>query len=196
MESTETTKNGFKSDKEYGYQISLSDDRPFPPGHELGFTNDDTEVTVIQKILDAFIDTTNADSISEFANYKLEFSLSVLDPFCIVLTKKIADISKELEELGTQEADIHHLMTRPYLAGTTITSTEKVAIYDKHEAILIKRRNVKDTLSALQVLLENLQKSRNFILGMNRRAYSAKSNEFKTDPVFPIKSKGELASTM
>lgn len=190
----EPEKYGFKSDKDYGYQVSLKDGRPFPPGHKLGFSADDTEVDVLRKILDAFIDTSSADSISKFTDYKLEFGLSMLDPMCIALMEKLDEISKELKEIEAQEADIQHLMTKPYLAGTTITAAEKVKIYDMHEEILIKRRNVKDTMTMVQVILDNMIKSRNFILGMNRRMYSAKSDNFRDNPLFQMKSKEEGAA--
>lgn len=180
------THSNFKRDEEYGYQISLKDDRPFLEGHQIGFTKDDTEVTAIQKILDAYIDTSTPDAIAEFPSYKMEFSINVLDSFCIALVKKIDKMTKELDEIKMQEEDIQHLMTKPYLTGQTISPNEKIEIYNRHEKIVVNRRNIKDAIVALQVVLENTEKARNFILGMNRRIYSAKSAKYRDDPSFRI----------
>ena len=183
------SKDEFKRDDAYGYQVSLKDNRDYMPGHQIGFTADDTDVTALQKILDAYIDTTSTDSMGEFASYKLEFALLFLDTICISLIKKIEKISKEYNELEIQEEDISHLMTKPYLTGKTIPTYEKVKIYDMHENIVVARRNIKDTMVALRVMLENTEKARNFILGMNRRHYSAKSSKFRDDPRFKIEPK-------
>lgn len=186
--------NMFKSDKDYNYKINLEDDRELPQGHPMGFTETDTDVTAIKKMLDAYVDTTSADTIVQFIDRKLDFSVTFLDSMCLILRDKVNIIEKELCESERELDDISHKMTRAYLVGKTFTSHEKVEMFNIQQELFIKRRDLKDTMTAMKVLWENIEKSRNFILGMNRRMYGPKSERFKNDPEYIYISREENAA--
>lgn len=182
--------SGFKTDSEFGYHVSLDDDHSFAEGHNIfELCEDDTEVSALQKILDCYFDTETLDSIAGFNDYKIDFSISFLDTICLIFKQKIKEVNIQFNELERQCTDITHHMTKPELTGQAFTAEEKIKLFDEQQALLIQRRRVKDTLSIMRALLENMEKSRNFILGMNRRMYSPKSEKFKDDPEYKFESK-------
>ena len=189
--------NAFKRDEMYGYKVSLDENHTFAEGHHNVFelNEDDTEVTALQKILDVYFDTESLDSLSKFIDYKIDFSISFLDTICLILTTKLNEMNSEYEELERQGNDIAHRMTKGELTGQVFTKEEKIEMFDMQQAILVKRRRAKDTLTVMRVLLENMEKSRNFILGMNRRQFSPSSNRFQGDPEFKFKSKESQSRT-
>jgi len=171
----------FKSDKDFGYHVSLVDGREYAEGHSLfGLNATDTEVTALQKILDKYFDTTSLDGIASFADYKLDFSISFLDTICLIMNEKIAETNAQFRELEDQLSDISHRMT-PSLSGQQFTTEQKVELFDMQRDLLSKRRNVKDALTVMRVFADNIEQVRNFVLGMNRRQYSAKSQMFSDD---------------
>lgn len=186
--------NKFKTDEEYNYRISLDENRSLPQGHEVGLTGEDTDVSAIMKILDSYIDTSTPDTTITFINHKLDFSVTVLDSMCIILRDKVRDVEAQFIESEKELEDISHKMTRAYLVGKTFTSHEKVEMFNIQQELFIRRRDLKDTLTAMKVVMENLEKSRNFILGMNRRQYNPKSERFKDDPEYACISREEHAA--
>lgn len=190
----------FKTDDAYGYHISLEEDRSLQAGHDVGLTSEDTDVTALKKIFDSYIDTSSPDKTAEFIDHKLDFSVTVLDSMYLVLRDKVKEANEQFEEVERELGDISHRMSKTYLSGKTFTSEEKVDMFDKQQELLVRRRNLKDSLTVMRVLMENFEKSRNFILGMNRRQYSAKSNRFKEDPEYSCESKekcgGSISTTI
>ena len=69
----------------------------------------------------------------------------------------------------------------PSIAGQQFTNEEKLELFDQYSDVLNKRRSIKDVLAVMNVFIENIEQTRNFILGMNRRQYSAKSQKFSGD---------------
>lgn len=190
----------FKTDEEYGYQVSLTEDRDFVAGHNFGFNKTDTEVTVLQKIMDAYIDTTDIESATKFMSHKLDFSISFLDTICLILMEKIQEISALYDEIERQIQDVAHRISKSHLSGCTCTNEEKIEIFDLQTELYAHRRDIKDGLTSMRVLLENMERSRNFFLGMNRRQYNPKSERFNGNPDYqcgPKESKStELHQTM
>lgn len=185
--------NGFKSDEDYGYHISLDDDRDYPEGHNsFDFNKTDTEVTALQKIFDQYFNTETLDAVAEFTNHKLDFGVSFFDVICLIMKEKMKDVNIQFSELENQLSDISHRMT-PGLGGQTFTTEEKVEMFDLQQDLLNKRRNVKDVLTVMRVILENAEKSRNFIFGMNRRQYSAKSQRFSEDENYHYSAKDNVS---
>lgn len=190
--NTDTKRLPFKSDEEYGYKISLDDERSYARGYAFGFTEADTDVTALRKIIDGWFDVSSIDHIKAFADYKLDFSINVLDTLVLTLTEKVEKVRQEFSELEDESNDIAHRITKAYMTGKTVSPKEKIQIYDEHEEVLVQRRKVKDTLSVLEAILDNMVKSRNFILSMNQRQYRAKSTRYKGDPNFNIGSKVDI----
>lgn len=182
----------FKTDEDYGYKISLDDERTYARGYTFGFTETDTDVTALRKIIDGWFDVSDIEHIKAFADYKLDFSINVLDTLVLAFTEKVEKVRKEFAELEDESNDISHRITKAYLTGKTVTPKEKIQVYDEHEKVLVQRRKVKDTLSVLEAVLDNMIKSRNFILSMNQRQYRAKSTKYKGDPNFDMQSKVDI----
>lgn len=191
MNETNTDKERlpFKSDEEYGYKISLDDERSYARGYTFGFDETDTDVSALRKIVNGWFDVSDIDHIKAFADYKLDFSINVLDTLVLALTEKVEKVRKEFTELEEESNDIAHRITKRYMTGKPVSPKEKIQIYDEHEEVLVQRRKVKDTLSVLEAILDNMVKSRNFILSMNQRQYRAKSTRYRGDPEFNIGSK-------
>lgn len=177
----------FKSDADYNYQVELTPDRDMPVGHK-GFNFDiqDTEVNVLKKVLDAYIDTSDMSTIMEFTNHKLDFSIIFIDAMILILSDKRAIIQAYFDEVDKQLEAINHRMIKPYVDGRVLAKEEKLEIYDMQEELLVERRNLKDTIAVLKVIVENLEKSRNFILGMNQRKYTPKTDKFKNDADYQL----------
>lgn len=182
----------FKSDEDYGYKISLDEQRGYARGYKFGFSETDTDVSALRKIINGWFDVSDIKHIEAFADYKLDFSISVLDTLVLAFTEKVEKVRKEFNELEDESNDICHRVTKAYLTGKTVTPKEKIQVYDEHERILVQRRKVKDTLSVLEAVLDNMIKSRNFILSMNQRQYRAKSTRYKGDPNFDMQSKVDI----
>ena len=183
----------FKSDADYNYQIDLLPDRDIPSGHTgFGFTENDTEVDAISKILDAYIDTSSPESIFEFQHHKMEFSVTFLDSMILILSDKKATVQAYYDEVEKQLEAVNHRVLKPYVDGRVLTNEEKLDIYDQNEKLLVQRRNLKDTIAVLKVNVENLEKSRNFILGMNQRKYTPKTDKFKNDDRYQL---GKISRT-
>ena len=179
----------FHTDKEYGYCVELSNTRPLPIGHKIGFTSEDTEVTAIQKIFNAYFNTESIESLIHFSEYKLEFALTVIDALYLVAKNILDEGNKQFNELEMQLTDIAHKMTKNKIEGYNFSKSEKVEIFDTQQDLYNKRRLLKDTLSILRVIIDNMEKTRNFILGMNRRNFTPKSQRFKDDDGFALRSK-------
>lgn len=176
-----------KTDAEYNYQVELTPDRDMPKGHRgFGFTPDDTEVEALQKILNGYIDASTPDKAIEFSNHKMEFSITFLDSFILILTDKKSMIQAYYDEVEKQLEAVNHRMIKPHVEGRVLSMEEKLELYDIQEKLLIQRRSLKDTVSALRVNIENLEKSRNFILGMNQRKYTPKTDRFKNDDNYQL----------
>ena len=177
----------FKSDAEYNYQVELLPDRSMPDGHTgFGFTSHDTEVEVLNKILDAYIDTSSPEEIFKFQNHKLEFSVTFLDSIILILTDKRTIVQSYYDEVEKQLEAVNHRILKPYVDGRVLTKDDKLEIYDEQEKLLVQRRNLKDTIAVLKVNIDNLEKSRNFILGMNQRKYTPKTDKFKNDDRYQL----------
>ena len=177
----------FKSDADYNYQVDLLPDRDMPPGHTgFGFTAGDTEVEALGKILDAYMDTSSPESIFEFQHHKLEFSITFLDSMILILSDKRAIVEAYYDEVEKQLEAVNHRILKPYVDGRVLTNEEKLDIYNQNETLLVQRRNLKDTIAVLKVNIENLEKSRNFIFGMNQRKYTPKTDKFKNDDRYQL----------
>ncbi len=182
-------KEGFTTDEEYGYKIFLNNDRGFPAGHVVpGVTAGMTDVELLQKIFDSYIDESNEDSVDEFSTYKLDFSTNLLDTLVLIYKKKYDTINSLLIELDKQETDIAHKITRPVIMGLQLTDKEKLEIYDSQEELYIKRRHMKDALLIFSVLLEHAEKCRNYVLGMNKRKFVPVSAKYSNREDFKITS--------
>lgn len=179
----------FKTDEEYGYKISLDDEREYARGYAFGFSETDTDVSALRKIIDGWFDVSDVEHIKLFADYKLDFSINVLDTLVLALTEKVEKVRREFEELEYESNDIAHRITKAYLTGKPVSPKEKIQVYDQHEEVLVQRRKVKDTLSILEAILDNMVKSRNFILSMNQRQYRAKSIKYRGNPEFDMGSR-------
>ncbi|MCM1220975.1 MAG: hypothetical protein NC548_41465 [Lachnospiraceae bacterium] len=182
----------FKSDEEYGYKISLDEDRSYARGYRFGFNESDTDVSALRKIINGWFDVSDIEHIKAFADHKLDFSITVLDTLVLAFTEKVDKVRAEFAELEDESNDIAHRITKAVLTGKSVTPKEKIQIYDEHEKVLVQRRKVKDTLSVLEAVLDNMVKSRNFILSMNQRQYRAKSTKYKGDPNFDMRSKADI----
>ena len=178
----------FKTDEEYGYNINFTKDRHLPAGHDFNITNHDDEVSALEKILNGYFDVSSIEKASELTNYKMDFGIVFLDSIIQILSKKYSIVNEYAEELDKQTSDMSHKMTIPYLSGQTISKEEKLEAYETLEKIYVQRRKIKDTLSILRVTIENFEKTRNFIVSMNRRQYSPKSKKFHGDKSFRIHS--------
>ena len=177
----------FKPDTEYSCQIELLPDRDIPKGHEgFGFTEKDTEVDALTKILDKYIDVSDINKAVSFCNHKIDFSVTFLDSLIIILSDKKATMQAYYEEVDKQHEAINHRMIKPYVDGRMLTNEEKLEVYNMLEKLLVERRNLKDAIALLKVNIENLEKSRNFILGMNQRKYTPKTERFKNDSRFQL----------
>ena len=181
--------NGFKTDEDYGYCIELSNSRKPLSGHKLGFDKNDTEVSAIAKILQAYFNTESIEKLIKFSEYKLEFALSVIDSFYLSAKDILIKGNDQYDELEKQLTDLAHKMTKNKIGGYEFSVDEKIEIFDIYQELLNKRRLLKDTLAVLRVLVDNMEKTRNFILGMNRRNFTPKSQRFKDDEDFVLKSK-------
>lgn len=178
----------FKPDKDFGVNISLTEDRSLPKGHKIfNLQYTDTEVDAIKKILDKYINTSTLDSACELNNHKIDFSITFLDSMIIIMTKKFEETEKYLKDVESELNDISHRIIKPTLSGNPLTKEEKIKIFDMQEELLVYRRNLKDSISIQKVFIENLEKTRNFILSMNQRMYTPKSERFQNDSEFYIK---------
>lgn len=185
--------NGFKTNKDYGYRVYMDENRDYADGHNLFvFKEDFTEVDAIKSILSGFIDTSSADEFAKFNDHSIDFAISVLDTFILKLTEQLKEGKKFLEDIEKEQNDISHKMIQPYLYGTSISIDEKLQIYELNEQVLIKRRKVKDSITIIEILLDNYTKSRNFILAMGKRKYSPKSEEYKNNKEFRINNAANI----
>ena len=176
-----------KTDQEFGYGVSLNAGRPVHEGHTLfHFDTSMTEVEAIKELIGEFMDVSSPESIANFNRYKIDFGLSILDNMIIVLTEKMVKTNEYLGETQAELDDISHRIIKPSLSGRVMTADEKMSLIEMQESLLILRRDLKDTLAAQKVLIENLEKSRNFIFTMNQRMYKPKSKRFEKDPDFFI----------
>lgn len=178
----------FKPDKDFGVNISLTEDRSLPKGHKIfNLQYTDTEVDAIKKILDKYVNTSTLESACELNNHKIDFSITFLDSMIIIMTKKFEETEKYLKDVESELNDINHRIIKPTLSGNPLTKEEKIKIFDMQEELLVYRRNLKDSISIQKVFIENLEKTRNFILSMNQRMYTPKSERFQNDSEFYIK---------
>ena len=175
-----------KPDKEYDTRISLEDNRQLPNGHTFHHAGEHSDVEVIDKILSGWFNDENIETISEFSDYKMDFALTYIDTMIIIMNEKMNTTRKYFEEIEHQSEAISHRIIKPFLSGKPINKEEKLEIYDLQENILVKRRKLKDTLSIMGVFIENMEKTRNFILSMNTRYYTPKSDKFKNDEKYNI----------
>lgn len=179
-----------KTDEEYGYTVSLNQDRPLPEGHDIfNFGTTKNEVAALSKIFNKYMNTTTLESTCKIPEYKIDFSLNFLDTMIIIVGKKMEQTIQYLEDIETQLNDISHRIIKPSLSGRVMTKEDKLKIYDMQEELLMRRRNIKDALSMQKVFIENMEKTRNFNLAMNQRMYSPKSERFQNDPGFYIDKK-------
>jgi hypothetical protein len=134
--------------------------------------------------MNKFMDTSSIESARRIPSQKIDFSISVLDTMILIATKKLAEITKYYEDIELQLADLSHRVIKPKIIGENMTKEEKLNIYDIYEDLLISRRELKDAMSMLKILIENTEKTRNFNLSMNQRMYRPKSDRFKDNPNF------------
>ena len=180
----------FKKDEEYGYTVNFERGRHLPEGHKniFNFRNSDTEVDVIKKIIDEYIDTSDVKSVAEFNNHKIDFATNVIDSIIIILNEKLNQVQSLNDETDNSLADVSHRMIKPMLNGTTMNIEDKVNLFDIQSDLLLSRRYIKDAISALRVMIENTEKCRNFILCMNNRKYTPKAERFKDNDDYKIDS--------
>lgn len=181
------------SDAEYGYQLFLEEDRGYPEGHELTKNIQNlstlTDTHIIRHIVDSYMDLSTDESIKRFSNYKLDFSENYLDAFCQIYKEKAEKAKVMLDEFDKQEADLSHLIIKSKMIGNSpLTDKKKLKIFNELEELYIKRRWVKDMYLTARVLLEHAEKSRNYVLGMNKRQYSPMSEKYGNDKEFEIPS--------
>lgn len=178
-----------KPDREFGYCIDLNSNRNYSEGHKLGFDRNDTEVSALQKILNAYIDTTSIKNLSKFPGYKIDFALSIFDTIYLVTKEKLDAANIQFTELNKELTDIAHRMTKTFLGEQYFSNEEKIKIFNDQQELLNQRRLLKDTICVLRVIMEHIEKIRNFILGMNRRQYRPKSQRYKNNDDFILKAK-------
>ena len=175
-----------KHDKEYETNISLEDGRPLPYGHRYHHSGERTDVAVMDKLLSNYFGDASCDTLCEFSDYKIDFALNYLDSIIIIMKDKYEKAKECFNEVERQSQAVSHRIIKPFLSGKPLTKEEKLEIYDLQEEILIKRRKIKDTLSVIGVFIDNTEKTRNFILGMNNRGYTPKADKFKNDDKYMI----------
>lgn len=177
----------FKKDSEYSTPISLTPTRDLPEGHKgFQFSKEDNEVSVVQKILDGYIDTSSMETILSFYDHKIDFGVTFIDSMIIVLTDKCTIIQAQYDEIEKQLEAISHRMIKPFIDGSTTSNSEKLEIYEQQEQLLIQRRSLKDSIAVLRVCIENFENTRNFILGMSKRKYTPQTEKFKNDERFQL----------
>lgn len=177
-------KPDFKTDKDYGFAVDLKDDRPLPDGHNLYFGNCCNDVEALQKILDMYVDVSTRETIESVNDHKMDFALNFIDAMVITMKEKNNIVLESLNEVEAELNDVNHRIVKPNLSGRTLTKEEKLEIYDLQEGLLLQRRRIKDVFTIQKVFIENMEKTRNFILSMNQRFYSPKSDRFKEDKNF------------
>lgn len=169
-----------KTDAEYGLQVSLDPDRALVPGYPIPPVSND--VKALQEIIDSYINVDSTESLIKFMDCKVDFAVSFLDSIYLIVSKKYDIASKYYEDLDNELTDISHNILRPYMGGRVIDKEEKLQIYEEQERVLLYRRDIKDSLTVMKILMENIEKARNFILGMNKRQYSSRSTRYRSDP--------------
>lgn len=174
----------FKTDKEYGFVVDLKDERGLPEGHNLCFDNCCTDVEAMKMILDMYIDPSSRESIESTNEHKMDFALNFIDSMIVIMREKNVVVLDALNEVETEINDVNHRIVKPTLSGRTLSKEEKLEIYDLQEGLLLQRRKIKDVFTIQKVFIENMEKTRNFILSMNHRFYSPKSDRFKEDKNF------------
>lgn len=174
----------FKTDKEYGFVVDLKDERGLPEGHSLCFDDCCSDVRALQKILDMYIDVSSRESIESANDHKMDFALNFIDSMIVIMRNKNVVALNSLNEVEAELNDVNHRIVKPTLSGRTLSKEEKLEIYDLQEELLIQRRRIKDIFTIQKVFIENMEKTRNFILSMNQRFYSPKSDRFKEDKNF------------
>lgn len=86
------------------------------------------------------------------------------------------ELKDQKDEIENQKLDLEHKLAFTYPNTDEFNATLK-AIGDA----IIERRTKKDTWSILSVISTNMNKSGNFILGMNKRLYAPRSIKYKED---------------
>jgi hypothetical protein len=175
-----------KTDETYGYAVDLKYGRELPYGHKLDTRGIRTDVDALRKILDLYLDTSTMESTMDITNHKIDFSVTFLDAILLIVSEKLTKAFEYLADVDAQLQDISHRIIKPSLSGQAMGKEDKIAIYDMQEDLLIRRRNLKDAISILKVMQENIEKTRNFNLSMNNRMYRPKSERFQPDPDFYI----------
>jgi hypothetical protein len=172
------------TDEEYG-TVVLKEGRPVPKGHYMDIRayND---IEALKTILDEYIVCSEA-GLCNFTDHKLAFALEFLDGLYLLIDQKYQYADERVKELCKRESDIEHKVIEPMLKGGAQYSTEeKCDIFDKLGDTLEKRRKVKDAEKILEVFRDNIEKTRNFIIGMNQRRFSPKSEYFQRDESYKI----------
>lgn len=177
----------FKKDSDYSTPISLTPVRDLPEGHKgFQFNKDNSEVEALQKILDAYIDTSSMESMLSFYEHRIDFGVTFIDSMIIMMTDKRSVVQAQYDDIEKQLEAISHRMIKPFIDGTMPTNAEKLEIYEQQERLLIQRRNLKDLIAVLKVSIENFENTRNFILGMSKRKYTPQTEKFKNDERFQL----------
>lgn len=179
-----------KSDDEYGL-VTLEPNRTLPAGYKINTSPGDTDVSILKRILDEYITVDTVDDVIKFMNYKTDFAITILDAVSIIIDEKLKKVMKFNKEIEEEFEDINHRIIKPHLVGTTLPKEDKLEIFDETARILVERRHTKDAMTLLRVYKENVEKTRNFILGMNHRQYSPNASKNSGNPDYHIPSKVE-----
>lgn len=98
-------------------------------------------------------------------------------------------LESEKDEIEHQKMDLEHKLSFSEVGSEEYSSTLR-AIGDS----ILERRRVKDMGSIVAVISTNLNRSGNFILGMNKRQYTPRSEKYTKDDIQP--KQGNNPTTM
>lgn len=186
--------NELKADSEFNFHINLLDGRSLPEGHRVhDIPLGATDVTMLKEIMNLYIPTDSPDNLETFSDHKMDFSINMFDTLYLITKEKLDYANGLMREVDKQESDISHKILKPVLIGQRISPEEKIRIYDEQERLYIKRRKIKDAVVVLSMMVENFEKMRNYILGMNKRRFLPASERYGNSDDYKIPSKIDIS---
>ena len=118
-----------------------------------------------------------------------------LAAFLKYVSRPIYEMKESIEssknEIENQKTDLEHKLSFSEVDSQEYNATLR-AIGDS----ILERRRVKDMGSIIAVISTNLNRSGNFILSMNKRQYTPRSEKYKKDDICPPKQTTVNTTTM
>ena len=110
------------------------------------------------------------------ASLKTDNAIDLLDKICKRIDALNKSYNSQLEEAQNQKDDLEHIYLAKKLNGESSDHVNKIT--DDMGNIIILRRTLKDASSVTRVIFENFNRTKSFLVNMDTRYYSPKSNEF------------------